>query len=537
MKNKTSISLLCFVTLFAWIVCACDDTMNGDATPSFPADTLLVDAYPGDTVPVSFKAGYTWFIESNKDWCLVEVEGSKSFSGKAGANTVKFVINDQHGNLFEDEKALITLHMNSESRVIACITRRTSKEYEVEVSCNGKILAEGESIVIGTSGELTLNLNPNFDAPLSYEFPTWIKLHRDSEKAITLNVVEDSLKYTINRECDSLRLFKDSTFSRSFHVQYTGMSSIDDAITISPETQWGVKVSADGMSYMTLTSVSAGISFPAPMKVAIESSYGYQLIHMAYDEETGFVTIPDEDSWLKVTDNKKDSIEINFAPNTGNVRTAYLLALPIALAENPDELKTKLFGDSISEDAPLELIAEAERFVVAQFIQDADEECSMKVINAFNGWKYLPVEKETDPKWLDMAAEKGVPANKVFRADLKSGDSFLLNPLLPEEVWNPGKPTKVAVSDSVVVGDSIVVSVDTISVYLDSIAVYGESGVLYLRDEHFEAEPTKMEEEEGDYMLVQFRARYEIEEEYYIIYFVADDKYLKALVVWNYWNE
>jgi hypothetical protein len=54
---------------------------------------------------------------------------------------------------------------------------------------------------------------------------------------------------------------------------------------------------------------------------------------------------------------------------------------------------------------------------------------------------------------------------------------------------------------------------------------------------HYEAEPTKMEEEEGEYMLVQFKARYEVEEDYYIIYFVtADDVYLKALVVYNYWE-
>ena len=48
-----------------------------------------------------------------------------------------------------------------------------------------------------------------------------------------------------------------------------------------------------------------------------------------------------------------------------------------------------------------------------------------------------------------------------------------------------------------------------------------------------------MEEEEGDYMLMQFTTSYNMPlDEYYIIYFVtADNVYLKALVVWNYWDE
>ena len=142
----------------------------------------------------------------------------------------------------------------------------------------------------------------------------------------------------------------------------------------------------------------------------------------------------------------------------------------------------------------------------------------MKVIDANLGWKYLTIENETEAKWLNVASDKGISPQKVFRADLKTGVSYLLNPLLPEHVWNPGTDTRN-----------------------DRIEVYGESGILYVQGKtdgcHYEAEPTKMEEEEGEYMLVQFKARYEVEEDYYIIYFVtADDVYLKALVVYNYWE-
>jgi hypothetical protein len=124
-----------------------------------------------------------------------------------------------------------------------------------------------------------------------------------------------------------------------------------------------------------------------------------------------------------------------------------------------------------------------------------------------------------DEKWLNIAAAKGVSPKKVFKTELKNGASYLLNPLLAEEVWAPGDSNRN-----------------------DRIEVYSESGHKYVQgkgeNDDFDAEPTKMEEEEGNYMLMQFTTSYNMPlDEYYIIYFVtADDVYLKALVVWNYWE-
>ena len=66
-------------------------------------------------------------------------------------------------NLFAGEEALITMRINDESRVVARITCLASKEYEVKVSAEDKVYAPGESIAIGTSGELILSLTPNFN--------------------------------------------------------------------------------------------------------------------------------------------------------------------------------------------------------------------------------------------------------------------------------------------------------------------------------------------------------------------------------------
>ena len=660
--------LLCLIALTTWCFTACDETINGDnggGFISFPSDTLEVDAVPGDTVLVSFSVGYNWRVNSNKDWCLVD--GAKTTTGKAGSNTVEFVVGEPE-NMFADDEALITLRplqMSSESQVylIARITCRATKEYMVEVRAEDKAYVDGESIVIGTSGELVLELAPNFNIDsLGVVLPTWLE-RKSIGNTMILNVKEDSLKYVINNEYDSLRLFKGNanTFLHSFHVQYAGMdprvilvdgqlenqlivsrdaksahigeekigfpiaftvTALNDEyqvlalgydnvkgdslladedkwfaltddecgnielsvteendgkdrtailvalpkviadsltgaesvvnflyqervngmvtfkeetqqyllaqltqygptdLTIEPEAQWGVKVSVDGKTYTNPTSASAGVSLPAPVKATISAEHGYQLVYVNYDYEKGCVIIPEADSWLNVIDDRQGNIEVNFSRNVGNMRTAYLLALPVVLAEDVKNLASELFEVAEGqENGPLEIRVDAEKYVVGQFIQDAEEESSMKVIDANFGWKYLPVENETDDKWLNIAAAKGINPKKVFKAELKNGASYLLNPLLAEDVWAPGDSQRN-----------------------DRIEVYSESGHKYTQgkgeNDDFDAEPTKMEEEEGDYMLVQFSTSYNMPlDEYYIIYFVtADNVYLKALVVWNYWE-
>ena len=670
-KNITNILLLCLMALSACFFTACDETTEGtndNYAAGFPTDTLVFEVVPGDTVYVPFNVGYNWRITSDKEWCRVDGD-YKSISGKPGKHTVAFVVGEPE-DLFSADEALITMRMNNESRVIARIIFIASEKYMVEVSSEDKVYADGDSIVIGTSGQLALNLKSNFNLEhLDYKLPTWLEVHL-VESVMTLNVKTDSLKYVFNNDCDSLLLFKDSTCHRSFPVQYVGMdprviliegqseeplvvsrdamrayvNSIDgerqkmpleitvtatndeyqvmslgydkangytiledrwfeltddnhgnitlsvsevnegknrtvtllafpkviadslsivgiegvvdflyeevdgetvlkaDAkqyllaqmmqygstdITIEPEAQWGLKVSVDGMTYTTSTLSD---TLDAPLKATVKTDYGYELLHVNYDLEKGCVIIPESESWLKVTDDNQGNIEIRFDRNTGNMRTAYLLALPTVIAEDQENLEAELFAEG-QVDSLLEIRDDAAMFVVAQFIQEAEEESSMKVIDARFGWKYLTVAKETEQKWIDIATGKGVAKNKIFRASLMSGVPFMLNPLLDEEVWNPGTPTRWEACET---EENIATYGDSIAIYGDSIAVYGESGTRYIKDEHFVAEPTKMEEEEGDYMLIQFKADYSIEEEFYIIYFIAEDKYLKALVVYNY---
>lgn len=664
-RNRHNILLSCMVVMAAWLMGSCDDDIMGGTTVlGFPTDTLVVDATCGETVAVSFNVGYNWNINSDKDWCRINGE-DKSLGGKPGEHTVNFVVNDR-GNLFADDRASITLYMNGESRVIAYITRRAAKAYEVEVSSNGQVYADGESLIIGAEGKLVLDLSPNFDMDLlKYDCPSWVQMERDG-KVLTLSVMDDSMKYVINNANDSLRMTKDSTVHRSFHVQYAGMNpreirisqqleevlvvsydakqaflgaeeyempvsfSIvaandeyeivslgydescgyyilsedegwvtiqDDAhgvvevsvneinallerqqllmalpqaitdslggtaevleflceevegmmelreeaalyrmvemkqesgavITIDPEAQWNIRVAVDGKTYC---DAIMGDTCDAPMKVAIETLEGYDLVCVSYDSQVGCQLLTVEDSWLDVADDSFGNVEIGFKENVGSERIMHLFALPLPFAEAFgygtesyfDKLAEVLFWDV---DGLLEIKDNVGQFVVAKFVQEADEANAMKVFRTkATGMEVLAVTKETDPEWLAIATAKGVEANKVFRCSLDLSMPYIINPLLPLSVWDTSNADNQ-----------------------DRVEIYAKSGVKYKAgkgaEDHYTEEHGIMEEIEGNYMLVTLSANiknvtedgtieYFMDEDFIIYFIDADTNILKALVI------
>ena len=653
--NKINVLLLCMMALATWLFSACDDeAMGSDATLGFPTDTLFVEAVPSDTVDVTFNVGYDWNITSDKEWCRIDGE-YKNTRGKAGKNTVKFVISE-FGDLYVADTASITLHMNADSRIIARIARCATKTYSMEVKIGERVYADGETIVIGTTGSQVLELEPNFNIDqLKYEFPSWIKMERE-ERTITLNVVDESLKYAINNEEDSLCLYKDNIVRRSFHVQYLGMSPrdirvgsklestlivsrdaklayVDDVrcqlpitftvtalndkfdiislgyakdggcfvmsdidrwfavdsingnvrlsafrenegiertahllvlpqeiadslnsdeavlgylcenvdgvmmlkedveqyrmvtiaqdgvanITITPEAQWGVKVTSDGRGYY---DVIKGDTCYNPMEVTIDTYRGYELVCATYDTKVGCTLINLEDSWLKVNDDKQGNVSIGFAENPDNERAVLLLALPLPIVESlepesPDywnNLSRELFEkvDSLNE-----IKFDAEKYVIAKFVQEPNESNSIKVLK--KGVESIEVTKETDEEWLKIASNPndslvGVAPDKVFHCSMKLGYSYMINPLIPLDEWG---------------GDGFQED-------KRGIEIYGKSGKKY--------EPGKgndyvddygiMEEIEGDYMLVTLTADRNKMTEEFIIYFLNSERTcIKALVV------
>ncbi|MBR3859579.1 MAG: DUF5003 domain-containing protein [Bacteroidaceae bacterium] len=326
--NKTGRLLLCMAVFATWLFSACDDTMGGTNTLGFPMDTLSFVANPNDTIRIPVKVSSTWTLSSNKDWCRTE-EGEMDASGLSGSHVVPFIITDKaHGFLSED-RAEIMLTMNGESRVRAYITR-LAKNYFMEVSGDSGVYAAGTSVKLGTSGSVQLNVKTNFNLNLlRISYPEWLKATHDGG-TIRLSVVGSSVKYMIDEPEDSLILFNnDTTFRRSFHVQYAGMDAmelrvdqpIEETLIVSQNTK---RCHTESKKYV------------APMNFTISAlNDGYRLVSVAYDDEKGCSVLPPKERWFEVEDNRLGNVSLSFEEmNTGDERMAYLLALPQALTDS-----------------------------------------------------------------------------------------------------------------------------------------------------------------------------------------------------------
>jgi hypothetical protein len=114
------------------------------------------------------------------------------------------------------------------------------------------------------------------------------------------------------------------------------------------------------------------------------------------------------------------------------------------------------------------------------------------------------VALETEEMWVEFAQSYGIAPNNLFKAELVFAHPYILNPMFPLAEWDP----------SVGNGD---------------IQVLGVSGTMYTSGEDYLEEPTLMEAEGEDNMLIQFRSY--IEETYIIIFVDANKIAHKALVV------
>ena len=321
--NKTSRLLLCFVALTTWMLGACDDTMEGTNMLGFPTDTLSYVVNPNDTVAIPVNVSANWRLLSSKDWC--RTGGAMTTPLKSGKDTVLFIISDK-GQGFGDEKAEITLRMNDESRVIAIITR-LGKSYFMEISDNDGVYAAGQSIQLGTSGSAKLNVRTNISSILQNS-PQWLKVTRDGE-TMALEVVKDSVKYTINNPNDSLILFNsDTTFRRSFHVHYVGMDSMD----------FRVKSSIDSLivSRNAKHCKVGDTRYSTPMSFSVEAlNDQYKLVSVSYESD-GCRMLPKKEQWFEVEDDRRGNIRLSFEEENpeDNRRMASLLALPQGIIDS-----------------------------------------------------------------------------------------------------------------------------------------------------------------------------------------------------------
>ena len=373
--NISNILMLCLMVLATWCFTACEDkSMGGSNTLGFPTDTLFM-ADPGTEVNVTFNVGYDWEVVSDKQWCKIDGE-YLSDEGRAGKNTVTFVVG-KTGNLSVADTAVITLTMNNDSRTLARIVRNAvKKNYVLEIKDSARVYANGESIAIGMTGQKALDLELNFNVDqLKYEFPEWIKMSREG-KTITLNVAEESLKYIINNEDESLYLYKDSTVRRSYHVQYVGMDPQYIAIEGAALKQ-DVIVTQDA-KYASINGEKCDLSLLFTI-TTLEDEFRVIALSLAEDGSYKVVDTENEDScWIsmpKVGSISKDKVmlEIKKANEGLNERTMHFFALPMAIAENLDCDETVLeFFCEMGDEASIRLKDSAEQYRMVTIVQDGE---------------------------------------------------------------------------------------------------------------------------------------------------------------------
>ena len=486
-----------YVALFAAVavlLSACEEKET-PIVPTFPEAAQHTVA-PGDEFMVTFHAALDWQLASDASWCKVDGLFLDT-SGKAGEQAVKFVISDE-GRDFEEDKATITLRMGEQSEVVAHVTR-TPIAYEFKVTDGTTDYTDGQSVVIGSTATVTMQVEGNFSIEQLHigHNAQWLDITR-SDNQITLSVLADSLKYTINNATDSLTFVYDNHTLMQLHLQYTGMDA--RTIGISPATQWALTVAADGKTYKDGMYSTTQEVYEAPIQVMLTAlNDAYELLYVHHEKSTGYAIVDAEESWIEVADDHQGGISINFAENAGAKRKGYLFVLPQFLADSVAAGKDAFLFEEL--EGVMEIKAEAERYLIAEFTQEGVIDNSFSVINGAGKWEDMPVEAETDSDWLDIAMGYCVSAENVYHTQLEFAIPYIINPMIDMEVWD-------------------------INAGAD-IQIWGKSGKQYLVNEDFIAEPALTED--GLHYYMQLRSYVE---EDYIIYFMDANKIaLKALVV------
>ena len=496
---KINKMLLGFVATATLLFSACDEVINGSAESGFPTETQTFTVSPNDTIKVTFTANDTWQLSSDAMWCRVDGLFLDT-SGKAGEQNIAFVINAD-GHSVNESKANITLRMGNESRVIAIVTR-IGITNAIIVGCDTVNYKHNQTVTIGTSGIQELVIRQStFDINNLYitQNAEWFNIER-TDTVITLSVKAEYLKYSQHNSTDSICFSDKETPMMRLNIQYTGMDA--QSVILEPSSQWALRVATDGLTYKE--SLYETI-YEAPIQTTVSVlNDAYTLYRATYDKEQGCTLVSaDTALWFTVSDDELGHVAISFDANAGSERTGYVFVLPNGISDTLTtlaEVSAYLFDDATGL---FEVKAECEQYLIAQFVQESALASSFHLIDGPT-FEYLEIALETEEMWIEFAQSMGVTPNNLFKAELEFAHAYILNPMLSLEVWDP--------------------SVDN-----GEIQVIGLSGKQYVADEDYLIEPTLMEAEGEDHMLLQFRPYIE---EPYIIFFVDANKIAhKALVV------
>lgn len=495
--NKVWMGIMTMVVL---MFSACDEK-SGTDTPIFPEQITTHTVAAGDEVTISFTANADWQLSSDAMWC--KTGGFMDTYGKAGEQNVVFTITAD-GQSVDAAQANITLRMGNDQMVIAVITR-TGITNAIVLGDDSVDYQHNQTLLIGSEGVAEMVIKETtFDANNLYLSTTaeWLSFSREGDM-ITLSVKPEFVKYSQANESDSICFSDKNVPMLRLHVEYAGMEA--DKIILDPASQWGIKVSADGLTYKnSLYDMSQEI-YDAPINVSITAlNDAYTLYYATYEKEVGCQLLEStEELWYTAVDDEQGNVSICFSENAGSERTGYLFVLPNAITETLntlDEVTAFLLVDTLGT---AEVKTECEQYLIAEFTQENVLVGSFHLIDGPT-FEYLEIALETNSELIEFAQSYGISPNNLFKAELIFAHPYILNPMLTLEEWDP-------------------------SVGNGCIQVLGMSGKMYESGFDYLEEPTLMEAEGEDHMLIQFRSYIE---ESYIIIFVDGNKIAhKALVV------
>lgn len=428
--NKKWLYMSLMVSAFG--LYSCSETDEPQA-PSFPEKSEQLTGNVGEIQFLKFNPNWSWHLSSDAVWCVLGEDSLQDISGEPGEQNIKVSITDAAWE-FTATKANITLAMGGEEMVIATITRG-AKNYELQVKN-----AEGaavDSIIINEKGIATYTVVSNFTFAAT-QVPQWLTyMPYDIEG----EVYSKTITLTINKgfeknAADSVIVFTNADATKKFEVPvlYSGMNATD--IDFTPSTTWGLHVSADGKTYYS--ALNTDVINDAPYNVTISAANdAYTLVYYKWDNQYGMTQIQTawETPWFSAEDDSKGNVTVSFVENTGDERKGYLLAFPDSIYNT---ISSNLDGFICDQSSDVwQLHTQAEKYLVAEFIQEAGEVSAKPFDVMLQGYLPLEVTKVTDASVLEfVSGECMYSGEEVYQVSCDPGSFLQIFPNLGEDVWN-----------------------------------------------------------------------------------------------------
>lgn len=398
--------------------------------PIFPEESKGLTADAGEKQFIQFNANCSWKLSSDAVWCVLGEDSLQDIYGEPGEQSIMASITDDAWG-FEESTANITLRMGEKEKVIATVTR-AAKKHELKVTD-----AEGitiDTIKINNSGIITYTVVANFEFAVT-EAPMWITA---MPYEIAGEAYNKTVTFTINKgyeknPADSVVVFSNADATKKFEipVQYSGMSPED--IDFNPTSTWGLNVSADGKTYFS--ALNTDVVYEAPYKVTISAANdAYTLVYYKFDSQYGMTQIQTayETPWFNAADDSKGNITVSFAENTGAERKGYLLAFPATIYSTISNNLDAFICDQSTD--VWQLHTQAEKYLVAEFIQQAGEASAFDVM--FQGYQPLDVTKVTESSFLEfIAGSCNGMIEEVYQISCAPGSYLQIFPNLPVDAW------------------------------------------------------------------------------------------------------